>query len=147
MKVSWVGTCYMCGAPLTPIIKITSLEEFERINIWSCICPLDTSPNTTFYRILGPNRTVRACFDCFRWRPSFQKILKKEFLKIFQKPRSRAVTHAELYRWAERYMAYFAGPGTIDFCEARRQWRQSRGTTQPNGPPCPLIQFGLQTFY
>ena len=148
MWVTWFKTCYMCGAPLSPTVKVSTLEEFERVCIWSCICPLDTSRNTMFYRILGPDRMVRTCFDCFHWRPSFQKILKKEFLKNFQQRRSRAVTHAELYRWAERLVAYFKKPGeAIDYCEARKQWRESRGSTRPGDPPCPLIQFGAQTFY
>lgn len=104
MKLKFKGRCHSCRAPLDPFVVVESSFEFNQVITWGCLTNVNITSNDCLYKFTSPNKVVRMCHDCYKFKPkvSLRELILREThgskLKNDVPPR-KTWNDFEIYSW------------------------------------------------
>ena len=111
MRLRCTSRCHYCRVPLNPYIEVSGGFDLMKVITWCNLNPIDVSANDSWYRILGPNRTVRVCGGCHLlkyYKTNIKQLFKREVTgkHRLKEPFKRAVGADILQGWFGHLMRY-----------------------------------------
>jgi hypothetical protein len=104
MYIAWYSECYLCQAPLNPVIRTKDANNKKFVRYYRKIRPLFLYNNEKFMSFVHGAKVKRVCFSCFKYKPklTLHSIKDRELGLCYNVlPKSKAKTCTEIMSWYE----------------------------------------------
>lgn len=102
MHISWCSECYICRAPLDPVIHARDKANKTFVRYYKKIRPLFMYNNERYHSFVNTMKLNPVCFSCFTHKPKPSlMMLKDRELGLCRHvlPKSKAKTCDEIMYW------------------------------------------------
>ena len=102
MQIAWYKECYVCQAPLNPVIRTRDKDNKIFARYYKKIRPLFVYNNERYHSFVNGSKIKPVCFSCFSYKPKPTiGSLKDRELGLCRHvlPKSKAKTREEIMSW------------------------------------------------
>lgn len=118
-SMKWTKTCFFCGNPLEPFLKIYQHNNdlLKKIVQFSLLRPLPIERNISFLKVMDL-KCREVCMCCFQNRPhvvSPQTIRTREITGKTKQPKCLSLTKKDICDWHDALRRFVNRPDAEDY--------------------------------